>query len=93
VVLCEAMAAGVPIVASDLGGLGECIDHGTTGLLVPPGDPDALAAMLNKVLSGSVDLDALGTAAATAAARSLDVAAIGAAYGEVLTDAARRREQ
>ena len=93
VVLCEAMAAGVPIVASDLGGLGECVDDGITGILVPPDDPDALAATLTKVLSGSVDLDALGRAAATEAARSLDIAAIGAAYSEVLADAARRREQ
>jgi glycosyltransferase involved in cell wall biosynthesis len=93
VVLCEAMAAGVPIVASDLGGLGECVDDGITGLLVPPGDRDALAATLTKVVSGSVDLDVLGRAAATEAARSLDIAAIGAAYSEVLADAARRREQ
>jgi colanic acid/amylovoran biosynthesis glycosyltransferase len=93
VVLCEAMAAGVPIVASDLGGLGECVDDGTTGILVPPDDPDALAATLTKVLGRSVDLDAIGRAAAAEAARSLDVAAIGAAYSEVLADAAGRREQ
>jgi colanic acid/amylovoran biosynthesis glycosyltransferase len=93
VVLCEAMAAGVPIVASDLGGLGECLDDGTTGLLVPPGDPDALAATLIKVVSGSVDLDMLGRSAATEAARSLDIAAIGAAYSEVIADAAHRRDQ
>jgi colanic acid/amylovoran biosynthesis glycosyltransferase len=93
VVLCEAMAAGVPIVASDLGGLGECVDDGLTGLLVPPGDRDALAATLTKVVSGSVDLDLLGKAAATEAARALDIAAIGAAYSEVLADAALRRQQ
>lgn len=90
VVLCEAMAAGVPVVASDLGGLGECIDHGVTGLLVPPGDVDALSASLAKVLSGSIDLDALGRAAAAEAARSLDIGAIGAEYGQVLASIARR---
>jgi glycosyltransferase involved in cell wall biosynthesis len=90
VVLCEAMAAGVPIVASDLGGLGECVDDGTTGLLVPPGDVDALAATLTKVVSGSVDLDALGRAAAAEAARSLDIGAIGSAYGQALAGVARR---
>ncbi|MGH9112705.1 MAG: glycosyltransferase [Acidimicrobiales bacterium] len=89
VVLCEAMAAGVPVVASDLGGLGECLDDGITGLLVPPGDADALAATLAKVLSGSIDLDALGRAAAAEAARSLDIGAIAAAYSKVLASAAR----
>ena len=90
VVLCEAMAAGVPVVASDLGGLSECIDDGVTGLLVPPGDVGALSATLAKVLSGSIDLDALGRAAAAEAARSLDIGAIGAAYGQVLASVARR---
>jgi glycosyltransferase involved in cell wall biosynthesis len=86
VVLCEAMAAGVPVVASDLGGLGECVEDGVTGMLVPPGDVDALVAALTKVLNGSVDVDALGRAAAAEAARSLDVAVIGAAYGRILAD-------
>jgi colanic acid/amylovoran biosynthesis glycosyltransferase len=90
VVLCEAMAAGVPVVASDLGGLGECIDHGSTGLLVPPDDVDALSATIAKVLSGSIDLDALGRAAAAEAARSLDIGAIAAAYGRVLASVRRR---
>jgi glycosyltransferase involved in cell wall biosynthesis len=83
VVLGEAMAAGVPVVASDLGGLGECIEDGVDGLLVPPGDVDALAAMLSKALGGGVDLGALGEAAAATARRTLDIAAVGAAYAEV----------
>lgn len=90
VVLCEAMAAGVPVVASDLGGLGECIDHGETGLLVAPADVEALAAALRAVLEGSVDLDAIGRAAAEEAERSLDIAAVGAAYARVLAAAAAR---
>jgi glycosyltransferase involved in cell wall biosynthesis len=88
VVLCEAMAAGAPVVASDLGGLGECVVDGKTGLLVPPGDVDALAAALRKVASGAVDLDALGTAAADEAARSLDIGEVGRAYDQVMSDAA-----
>ena len=39
----EAMCAGLPIIASGVGGLLELIDDGRTGLLVPPGDPRALA--------------------------------------------------
>jgi colanic acid/amylovoran biosynthesis glycosyltransferase len=90
VVLCEAMAAGVPVVASDLGGLGECIDDGVDGLLVTPGDVDALAATLDKALSGGVDLGALGASAAATARRSLDIGAIGAEYARVLAAAAGR---
>lgn len=91
VVLCEAMAAGVPVVASDLGGLGECIADGVDGLLVPPGDVDALAAVLSQALTGAVDLAALGEAAADTAQRTLDIAEVGAAYAEVF-DAAIRRD-
>ena len=39
----EAMAAGLPVVATTAGGIPECVGHGVTGLLVPPADSDALA--------------------------------------------------
>ncbi|MGH9232452.1 MAG: glycosyltransferase [Acidimicrobiales bacterium] len=88
VVLCEVMAAGVPVVASNLGGLGECIDDGLDGLLVPPGDVDALATTLDKALNGGVDLAALGRAAAATARRNLDISAVGAEYARVFAAAA-----
>ncbi|OLR92440.1 glycosyltransferase [Actinokineospora bangkokensis] len=46
----EALAAGTPVVASRIGGLQELVEDGVTGLLVPPGDPDALAAALDDLL-------------------------------------------
>lgn len=43
IALIEAMACGLPTIGSRLGGIPEVIDEGQTGLLVPPGDPAALA--------------------------------------------------
>jgi len=42
----EALGQGRPVIASNTGGIPEIIEHGTTGLLVPPGDAEALAKMI-----------------------------------------------
>jgi glycosyltransferase involved in cell wall biosynthesis len=49
-VLLEAMARGRPVVATRVGGTPEVVTDGETGLLVPPRDPEALAAALRRVL-------------------------------------------
>lgn len=46
----EAQAAGLPVVASDIGGTRETLDVGSSGLLVPPADAKALAQALNRLL-------------------------------------------
>src|SRR5205814_6501455 len=46
----EGMAAGLPVVASDVGGVAEAVADGETGLLVPAGDPTALARALEQLL-------------------------------------------
>jgi len=45
-VVLEARAAGCPVIASDIGGLPELVEHGRDGLLFSPGDSDALAKLL-----------------------------------------------
>jgi glycosyltransferase involved in cell wall biosynthesis len=51
VVLLEAMNYSVPVIASDIGGITDIVQHERTGLLVPPGDEPALGNALTRVLS------------------------------------------
>ena len=67
-VLVEAMVAGLPVVASDVGGIPEVVEDGRTGLLVPPLDVDALAAALDR-LTADPALRAALSAGARARAR------------------------
>jgi glycosyltransferase involved in cell wall biosynthesis len=54
----EAMERGRPVIAADIGGLGELVEHEVTGLLVPPGEADSLARALER-LGGDLQLAAL----------------------------------
>lgn len=49
----EAMACGVPVVASAVGGLTDTVVHGVTGVLTPPRDPKALGRVLRRLLADS----------------------------------------
>jgi glycosyltransferase involved in cell wall biosynthesis len=49
VAVLEASAVGLPVIAGNVGGVPEVLDNNKTGLLVPPGDPEALAAAIMKL--------------------------------------------
>lgn len=91
VALMEALALGLPIVATDVGGIGEALVDDASALLVPPRDAGALADAIERVVTDH-DLRArLGRAAATMAhdfdvRRAVD--RIEAAYTELAPDAA-----
>ena len=59
----EAMAAGKPVVATEVGGVPELVLHGETGILVPPGDPDALAHAILDLCTDPVKAHTMGAAA------------------------------
>ncbi len=59
----EAMASGRVVIASGIGGLAELVDDRRTGLLVPPGDPQALAAAAEGVLSDPARAEEIGRTA------------------------------
>jgi len=61
-IVLEAMAAGVPVVASAVGGIPDQVRHGEEGLLVPPDDPDALAETLGTLLRNPTRARRLGEA-------------------------------
>lgn len=62
-VVLEAMAAGLPIAATGVGGVPEILDHGITGLVVPPRNAQALATAITRLLTDSTFRQKLGTAA------------------------------
>ncbi|MDE4139434.1 MULTISPECIES: glycosyltransferase family 4 protein [Rhodobacterales] len=62
VVLMEAMASAVPVVATRIAGIPELVDHATSGLLVPPGDPQELRAALDHMLADSKARQDMGLA-------------------------------
>jgi glycosyltransferase involved in cell wall biosynthesis len=62
-VVLEAMAAGIPVIATRVEGVPEAVIHRQTGLLVEPGRTSQLAAAIEEFTSGNVDYAALATAA------------------------------
>ncbi len=73
VVVLEAMASGVPVVASRLSGIPEVVRDGTTGLLVEPGDAGGVAAALERLARDPDEAARLARAAADLVAADFDL--------------------
>ncbi len=91
IVAVEAMACGVPVVASAVGGMIDTVVDGVTGLHVPPRDPDALAAALNAVLADPTRRQALGEAGVSRVRARYGWDRVAAATSEVYTRVVARQ--
>jgi colanic acid/amylovoran biosynthesis glycosyltransferase len=95
VALMEAMASGLPVVASRLSGIPELVEDGVTGLLVAPGDPSALAAAMARVLEDDVLAAKLTRSARELVERSFSLAGeaqrLGDLFAESIAGASERR--
>ncbi len=76
----EAMAAGLPVIASHVGGVPEQVLDGETGILVPPGDVDALAAALARLAGDSPLRRSMGAASYDRALTCFDLPRFRAAH-------------
>ena len=74
-VVAEAMAAGLPIVATTVGGIPEMVGHAEAALLVPPSDPAALAAAVCRLLANPRQAAAMGRAGRRVVAARFDIRA------------------
>jgi peptidoglycan/xylan/chitin deacetylase (PgdA/CDA1 family) len=76
----EAMAAGVPVVATRVGGLPEILENGAHGVLVPPRDCEALASAIVTLIDDPLRRQSLGARAREAVERRYSLAAMAATY-------------
>jgi glycosyltransferase involved in cell wall biosynthesis/phosphoheptose isomerase len=89
----EAMASGVPVVASAVGGLIDTVVDGVTGVHVPPRDPERLARALGALLDDRERCIQYGRAGVERARRMYDWRRIAAATLDVYERLARRRQR
>ncbi|MCS6922781.1 MAG: glycosyltransferase [Fimbriimonadales bacterium] len=76
----EAMAAGLPVVATAVGGVPELVEHGVSGLLVPNEDEDALVQALQRLVDDPALRQAMGARARAHAQERFDARAMTRAY-------------
>ena len=87
-VLVEALASGTPVIATDVGGVRRALDGGRAGVLVPPGDRDALAGAIGRMCADPDPARAPGGNRARACTRA-DARGRGLPHGRVSGEIAR----
>jgi glycosyltransferase involved in cell wall biosynthesis len=87
----EAMLSSTPVVATDVGSVREAVTDGETGLLVPPGDPAALATAIGRLLEDPGLAARLAANARALATKEFTSTAMAAAYDQLWTDLLGRR--
>jgi glycosyltransferase involved in cell wall biosynthesis len=88
VAIIEAMAAGLPVVATAVGGIPELVEHNITGILVPPRDGQALAEALTALVRDPERRRALGERAGERS-RLFSAARMIEAYAALFTEVAK----
>lgn len=89
--LLEAMASGLPVIATDVGGNHEIVVHGQTGFLVPPRSPAAVAEAVRHLLADPDRAIAMGRAGRLRAEQSFDVRTMVARYESLYEKLLSRR--
>jgi sugar transferase (PEP-CTERM/EpsH1 system associated) len=89
----EAMAAGLPVVATRVGGNPEVVVHEQTGLLVPPSEPEALAAALLKLWHDPAERRVMGVAGRARVEAHFDVRKMVAEYEELYLEGWQARNR
>lgn len=87
----EAMATGLPVVATRVGGADELVTHGTTGVLVPPGDPVAFASALEQLLNDAGRRASMGAAGQRIARTKFSLQLMLSEYERLYRDVAEAR--
>lgn len=86
VVLMEAMASGLPVIATRIAGISELVEEGVSGHLVPPGSEAALEGAITALLKDAGTRDAMGKAGRAQVEESFDIAKEAAKIGRLIDE-------
>jgi glycosyltransferase involved in cell wall biosynthesis len=92
-VIKEALAVGTPVVASDVAGIPELLDHGACGVLVPAASPEPLAAAVSALLLDSARQERYAAAGRAHAEAMFDIRRNGPRLAAILRHTTRARER